>query len=91
MNAEGSSWTDVIKNVLQSQVGGWIMACLLFAIVAWWMSEDRATVYEDLRGLREKAMPLIIENNELLKEIRDDLKSKKGVDIDSSLPIGDPS
>jgi hypothetical protein len=39
----------IIKLILSSQVGGWFMACLVFAVVAKWVLDDRAKTYDQLK------------------------------------------
>lgn len=85
---------ESLKAILQSQVGGWVIACCVTVAVGWWVVKDRELVYKDLHGLREKAMPLIIESNHILKEIQEDLRRKRNhedVDITRDLPTGGPS
>ena len=59
---------EALKTILQSQVGGWIIACVLFAFLARWVIKDRAEVYSDLAKLRETAMPAILENRRVTLE-----------------------
>jgi hypothetical protein len=79
----GSDKFRFIKLLIHSQVGGWIAACLVFAFVARWVSNDRNLVYQDLWRLRKEAidqlaaMKIIVQdtnevsrqNNELLKQV----------------------
>jgi hypothetical protein len=83
MTNGGSSWGEVLKTVLQSQVGGWVIACVVFAFVMHRIVLDRASLLKDLQGLRDKAMPSIVSieqttlrNEKLLQRIAD----KIGID-----------
>jgi hypothetical protein len=72
----GSSWAEILKAIMASQVGGWVIACIVFAFVIRWVIHDRAEVYKDVANLRDKAMPAIVvteetvlRNEKLLQEI----------------------
>jgi hypothetical protein len=72
----GSDKIRLFKAILNSQVGGWIAACLVFAFVARWVSNDRNLVYQDLWRLRKEAIDqltemkaILYENNQLAKQI----------------------
>jgi hypothetical protein len=82
-DGNGNGKFRFIKLLIHSQVGGWIAACLVFAFVARWVSNDRNLVYQDLWRLRKEAidqlaaMKIVIEdnnrvareNNELAKQM----------------------
>ena len=70
-------WSDVVKAVLTSQIGGWLVACIIFFIVARWALRDRTAVYEELSNLRSNVTPMIVdtkamtvENNRLVHEVK---------------------
>lgn len=67
---------DAFSAVLQSPVGGWVMACVVVAGMAWVTFKDRQIVYKEMVQLREKAIPTVEENNRMLKEIIQLLKDK---------------
>lgn len=66
----GGKWSELLKTILQSQVGGWMMACVAFSAMAWWIIQDRAALYQDIHSLRDKAMPMIIETKEIADDAR---------------------
>lgn len=68
-NGGKSTIIEVFKTIITSPVGGWVSAMLVVVAMAWVTFKDRQAVYQDLARLRESAMPLIRENNELLKDI----------------------
>lgn len=84
----GSDKLRFLRLLINSQVGGWIAACLVFAFVARWVSNDRNLVYQDLWRLRKEAidqlaaMKIIVEdnnrvvreNNELAKQVLNKLE-----------------
>ena len=61
-------WAGALKTVLQSQVGGWVIACVVFGFIAHWVVQDREAVYADLANLRERAMPVLYENQKIARE-----------------------
>lgn len=66
----GGKWTELLKAVLASPMGGWLMACIAFSAMAWWIIKDREMVYQDIHSLRDKAMPLITETKSVADEAR---------------------
>ena len=62
---------ETLKTILQSQVGGWVIACLAFGAMAYWIIKDREIVYQDIHNLRDKAMPMILETKAIAEEARD--------------------
>jgi hypothetical protein len=67
---QGGSILEAFKTVLQSQVGGWVLACVAFAFMAWWTLEDRKVLYTDMARLRENGMELIMETHEAVAAAR---------------------
>ena len=61
-------WLDLVKTIINSQIGGWIIACVVFAIMARWVIQDRAAVYAELSSLRMQAMPMIAESKQIALE-----------------------
>jgi hypothetical protein len=52
----GNKWLGVFKLLINSQVGGWVAACLIVLFMMWWVSRDRNLVYQDLWRLRKEAI-----------------------------------
>jgi hypothetical protein len=80
-NGGGSDKFRFVKLLINSQVGGWIAACLVFAFVARWVSEDRNLVYQDLWRLRKEAIDqlasvktIVQDTNTVARENKDLLK-----------------
>ena len=67
----GGKWSELLKTVLQSQVGGWMMACIAFSAMAWWIIKDREVVYHDLARLRAETLPVILETRKVVDDARD--------------------
>jgi hypothetical protein len=67
---------EAFKAVLQSPVGGWVMACIIVAAMAWMTFKDRQTLYEEIINLRSELRPLVQEDHQMLKEILQLLKEK---------------
>jgi hypothetical protein len=72
MNGNGKSGTilEALKQILQSQVGGWLLACFAFAFMTWWTLEDRKVIYADMARLREHGMALIMETHDAVSAAR---------------------
>jgi hypothetical protein len=75
-NGTGNTLSSIFKELLTSPVGGWALAVVLVASMAWLTFKDRQTMYADVVRLRESAMPLIRENNDLAKQILTILQEK---------------
>jgi hypothetical protein len=75
-NGPGNMLTSIFKELLTSPVGGWALAVVLVASMAWLTFKDRQAIYADVVRLRENAMPLIRENNDLAKQILTILQEK---------------
>jgi hypothetical protein len=92
----GSDKVRLFKAILNSQVGGWIAACVVFAFVARWVSNDRNLVYQDLWRLRKEAIDqlaeikvIIYENNQIAKQIMAKLDwSNRQQNATQSIPFG---
>ena len=63
-NGKGGTILEAFKSILQSQVGGWVLACLAFGFMSWWTIQDRATIYADMAKLREHGLELIMETRD---------------------------
>jgi hypothetical protein len=61
---------EAFKTVLQSQVGGWVLACLAFGFMTWWTLEDRKVIYTDMARLREQGMAVINATHEAVGAAR---------------------
>jgi hypothetical protein len=72
-----SKTLEVFKAVLSSQVGGWIMACLIIAAMAWVTYKDRQILYQEIIQLRTELRPVVEEDNRVLKEILEIVKHPK--------------
>ena len=59
---------DALKTILQSPIGGWIIAIGVVCYMGWYTMQDRQAIYRDLTHLRETAMPLLTENQRLTLE-----------------------
>jgi hypothetical protein len=72
VSGEGQSGNilEAFKTVLQSQVGGWVLACLAFGFMTWWTLEDRKVIYEDMARLREHGMAVINATHEAVGAAR---------------------
>lgn len=84
MNGNGKTNTiiEMLKTILASQVGGWVLACTAFAVVSYWTIQDRQIVYAENIRIRGEAMHTIneiqklignasgraLENNEIIRE-----------------------
>jgi hypothetical protein len=75
-NGSGNTVSSIFKELLTSPVGGWALAVILVASMAWLTFKDRQAIYADVVRLRENAMPLIRENNDLAKQILTILRDK---------------
>jgi hypothetical protein len=73
---DGNGIAGVFKALLTSPVGGWALAVCLVAGMAWLTFKDRQAIYADVVRLRENAMPLIRENNDIAKQILTILREK---------------
>jgi hypothetical protein len=69
-------FAEVFKAILQSPVGGWVMACVIVAAMAWVTFKDRQTLYREIIQLRTELRPVVEEDNRVLKEILQILKEK---------------
>ena len=69
-SGNGNTIAAVFKAILASPVGGWALAVCLIGFMAYLTFKDREAMYRDVIHLRHTAMPLIEENNQILKEIR---------------------
>lgn len=63
-NGKGGTILEAFKSVLQSQVGGWVLACLAFGFMSWWTIQDRKLIYDDMARLREHGMQLISQTHD---------------------------
>jgi hypothetical protein len=72
VSADGQSGTilEAFKTVLQSQVGGWVLACVAFGFMTWWTLEDRKVIYADMARLREHGMEVINATHEAVSTAR---------------------
>jgi hypothetical protein len=72
MNGNGKSGNilEAFKAVLQSQVGGWVLACAAFGFLTWWTLEDRKVLYTDMARLREHGMEMITATHEAVGAAR---------------------
>jgi hypothetical protein len=70
-------FAEVFKAILQSPVGGWVMACAIVAAMAWVTFKDRQTLYQEIIQLRTELRPVVEEDNRVLKEILQILKDTK--------------
>jgi hypothetical protein len=70
-------FAEVFKAILQSPVGGWVMACAIVAAMAWVTFKDRQTLYHEIIQLRTELRPVVEEDNRVLKEILQILKDTK--------------
>jgi hypothetical protein len=75
-NGKTGRVVDALSTILSSPVGGWALAVLIVAYMGWFVMRDRQIMYEDLKHLREIAIPLLTraqsvadENHKLLEEI----------------------
>jgi hypothetical protein len=68
---------EVFKAVLSSQVGGWVMACVIVGAMAWVAYKDRQLLYKEVLDMRTKAIPLIEENNRMVKDVLEILRQKQ--------------
>ena len=69
-NGHKGTIVEAGKTILSSPVGGWALAVAIVTYTSWLTMQDRQMIYDDLNRLRETAMPLLKENNQLLKEMR---------------------
>jgi hypothetical protein len=69
-NSKGGNILEAFKTVLQSQVGGWVLACLAFGFMTWWTLEDRKVIYTDMARLREQGMAVINATHEAVGAAR---------------------
>lgn len=76
-NGTGNTLASLFKDLLTSPVGGWALAVILVTLMAYVTFKDRQIAYRDLVHLRENAMPMIKENNELAKQILSLLREKQ--------------
>jgi len=67
---------EAFKAILQSPVGGWVMACVIVAAMAWVTFKDRESLYQEIIKVRTELRPLVLEDHEMLKEILQILKDK---------------
>jgi hypothetical protein len=75
-NEGGDTKIHMLKAILGSQVGGWIVACIVCVVLVRWISTDRNEVYQDLWRLRKEGLEQLQvlkgvaeENNVLIKQI----------------------
>jgi hypothetical protein len=61
-----NSILGLLKSILQSQVGGWVLACGAFGFLSWWTIKDREVLYQDIVRLRTQGMALINETHEVV-------------------------
>jgi hypothetical protein len=69
-NGKGGNVLEAFKSILQSQVGGWVLACLAFGFMTWWTLEDRKVIYADMARLREQGMAVINATHEAVGAAR---------------------
>jgi hypothetical protein len=67
---------EAFKAILSSPVGGWVMACVIVAVMAWMTFKDRQTLYKEIIQLRTELRPVVQEDNRMLEEILQILKEK---------------
>jgi hypothetical protein len=69
-DGKGGNILEAFKSILQSQVGGWVLACLAFGFMTWWTLEDRKMIYADMARLREHGMEVINATHEAVGAAR---------------------
>jgi hypothetical protein len=69
-DGKGGNILEALKTVLQSQVGGWMLACIAFGFMTWWTLEDRKVIYADMARLREHGMEVINATHEAVGAAR---------------------
>jgi hypothetical protein len=69
-NGKGGNILEAFKSILQSQVGGWVLACLAFGFMTWWTLEDRKVIYADMARLREHGLEVINATHEAVGAVR---------------------
>lgn len=72
------------KTILQSPVGGWVVALIGFAALSYWIVQDRAVIYNDMQNLRTEAMPLIRDSKKLAEENKEAIDEAKTVSLDNN-------
>jgi hypothetical protein len=77
MSNGGGGILEAFKAILQSPVGGWVMACVIVAAMAWITFKDRETLYKEIIQLRSELRPLVQEDHQMLKDILQLLKEKQ--------------
>jgi hypothetical protein len=75
--SDDSKPMEIFKAIISSQVGGWVAACLIIAAMAWVTYKDRQLLYKEVLDMRTKAVPLIEENNRMVKEALEILRQKQ--------------
>jgi hypothetical protein len=65
-NGKGGTILEALQTVLQSQVGGWVLACAAFGFLSWWTIKDREVLYQDVARLRAQGMSLIQETRDVV-------------------------
>ena len=83
----GSGSSTIIgtfKAILQSPVGGWVVALLGFAALSYWIIQDRAVIYHDMRTLRNEAMPLIKDTKFLAERNQKAIEEANSITVDNN-------
>jgi hypothetical protein len=75
-DGNGNTVAGLFKALLTSPVGGWALAVILVGFMAYLTFKDRQSMYQDVVRLRENAMPLIRESNDMAKQILTILREK---------------
>ena len=84
MTEQAGRLLEALKTILQSPIGGWIIAIGVVCYMGWYTMQDRQVIYKDLMHLREQAMPLLTENQKLAEENLESIKSAKLITEDNN-------